>query len=47
METTRAPSRVLAVGSTSEPELNGPVPKKGRWEDECIGFIEKDLKDIL
>jgi len=47
METTRAPSRVLAVGSASEPELDGPVPKKGCWEDECIGFIEKDLKDIL
>ena len=47
METTCASSRVLAVGSTSELELDGPVPKKGRWEDECVGFIEKDLKDIL
>nr|POE96252.1 hypothetical protein CFP56_59535 [Quercus suber] len=35
------------MSSASNSKLDGPAPKKGRWEDECIGFFGKDLKDIL
>ena len=37
----------MAVGSISDSKLDGPVNKKGRWEDECIGFTRKDLEDIF
>ena len=39
--------RIMAVGSISDSKLDGPVNKKGRWEDECIGFTRKDLEDIF
>lgn len=37
----------MVVGFAFDLELDGPVSKKGRWKDECIGFTRKDLKDIL
>lgn len=45
--TAETPPLILAMGSISNQELDGPMPKKGHQEDECIRFLGKDLKDIL
>ena len=47
METMRTPLRILTVNSTSDSELEGPIPKKRCWEDKCIGFTRKDLMDTI
>ncbi|XP_030941683.1 uncharacterized protein LOC115966623 [Quercus lobata] len=41
----KTPLRILTVNLASNSELEGPTHKKIRWEDECIGFIGKDLMD--
>ena len=43
----KTPSRVLAISSESDTELEGPVHKKSRWEDESINFTGKDLRDTV
>ena len=39
--------RIMAVRSVSDSKLDGPVNKKGHWEDKCMSFTRKDLKDIF
>ena len=43
----RTPPRILIVNSASNLKLEGPTPKKRRWENECIGFMGKDLMDTV
>ena len=47
VETMKTPPRILTVNSASDSKLEGPTHKKRRWEDECIGFMGKDLMDIV
>ena len=47
VETMKTPLRILTVNSTSNSELEGPTHKKRCWEDECIGFMGKDLMDTV
>jgi len=35
------------LSSTSDLELEEPMPKRRRWEAESIDFTGKDLKDIV
>lgn len=44
---TKTPPWIMAVGFVSNSKLDGLVRKKGHWEDDCIGFTVKDLKDVL
>jgi len=46
-ETMRTPPWILTVNSISNSELEDPTPKKRHWEDECIGFMGKDLMDTI
>ena len=39
--------RIMAVGFVFDSKLDGPVNKKGHWEDESMGFTRKDLEDIF
>ena len=47
VETREAPPKVLAVNLVSDTELEGPVHKKSRLEDESIDFTRKDLMDTI
>ena len=47
VDAMKTPSRVLAISSESDTELEGPVHKKSRWEDESINFTGKDLRDTV
>ena len=47
VETVRNPPRILTVNLVSDSELEDPTPKKRCWEDECIGFMGKDLMDTV
>ena len=47
VDAMKAPSRVLAMSSELDTELEGPVRKKSRWEDESIDFTGKDLRDTV
>ena len=46
-ETMRTPPWILTVNSVFDSELEDPTPKKRHWEDECIGFMGKDLMDTI
>lgn len=45
VKVTKTPPQVLAINSAYDSELDFPVPKKGRWEDESIGSTREDLED--
>ena len=47
METRKTPPRVLAVNLVFDIELEGPIHKKSRLEDESIDFTRKDLMDTI
>ena len=38
---------VLVVASRFNPEQDSPAHKKGRWEDNNIGFVREDLKSTV
>ena len=47
VKTRKTPPKVLAVNLVSDIELEGPVHKKSRLEDESIDFTRKDLMDTI
>lgn len=45
VEIAKTPPRVLTVGSVFDLELDGPMPKKWRWEVECILVPKKGRQE--
>ena len=47
VEIMKTSPKVLTVNLAFDIEVEGPVHKKSRWEDESINFTGKDLRDTI